>query len=101
MPHRLSTDRRVLPQQPTDGVPGDTGHEIAGTIAAVGSEVPAAAGLSEGDQVVGFGPHGGYQEYVPPAEGDSGEQDAVTDVNDHIDALGRLDDPVVAQRQEP
>ena len=91
VPHRLSADRRVLPQQPTDGVPGDSGHEIAGAIARIGSAVPAAAGLSEGGQVVGFGPHGGHQEYVPPEEGDSGEQDAVTDVNDHIDALGRGD----------
>jgi D-arabinose 1-dehydrogenase-like Zn-dependent alcohol dehydrogenase len=72
--------------------PVTPGHEIAGTIAAVGSDVPVAAGLSEGDSVavfgpngdgscrqchggneqicnqghwVGFGPHGGYQEYVP------------------------------------
>jgi alcohol dehydrogenase, propanol-preferring len=64
------------------------GHEIAG----IGAEVPAAAGLSEGDQIVvfgswgegscrqchegneqlcahgawaGFGLHGGYQEYLP------------------------------------
>ncbi|TFV56117.1 NAD(P)-dependent alcohol dehydrogenase [Mycobacterium sp. PS03-16] len=68
------------------------GHEIAGWVDRVGSEVPAAAGLSEGDQIVvygswgdgacrqchggneqlcahgvwaGFGPHGGYAEYLP------------------------------------
>jgi propanol-preferring alcohol dehydrogenase len=72
--------------------PVTPGHEIAGTVVAVGSDVPAAAGLSEGDSIavfgphgdgscrqchggneqicnqghwVGFGPHGGYQEYVP------------------------------------
>jgi alcohol dehydrogenase, propanol-preferring len=72
--------------------PVTPGHEIAGTVAAVGSDVLAGAGLSEGDSVavfgpfgdgscrqchggneqicnqghwVGFGPHGGYQEYVP------------------------------------
>jgi len=28
------------------------GHEVAGRIAAIGSEVPRAAGLSEGDLVV-------------------------------------------------
>ncbi|MGU3497368.1 NAD(P)-dependent alcohol dehydrogenase [Mycobacterium sp. C31M] len=68
------------------------GHEIAGWVDGVGAQVPAAAALSEGDQVVVFGPwgdgacrqchegneqlcahgtwagfglHGGYQEYVP------------------------------------
>ncbi|WP_083452975.1 NAD(P)-dependent alcohol dehydrogenase [Mycolicibacterium goodii] len=72
------------------GFPFTPGHEIAGWVDSVGSEVPA--GLSEGDQVVvyggwgdgtcrqcqggneqicpqghwvGFGGHGGYQEYVP------------------------------------
>ncbi len=72
--------------------PATPGHEIAGSIARVGSAVPAAAGLAEGDQIavfgphgdrscrqchggneqicngghwIGFGPHGGYQEYVP------------------------------------
>lgn len=72
--------------------PATPGHEIAGTVARVGAAVPAAAGLTEGDQIVvfgphgdrscrqchggneqicnqghwiGFGPHGGYQEYVP------------------------------------
>ena len=35
---------------------GDAGHEIAGTIDRIGSAVPAAAGLSEGDPVVVFGP---------------------------------------------
>lgn len=75
-------------------MPATPGHEIAGTVDRVGSGVPATAGLSEGDQVVvfgplgdgscrqchrgnehicnaghwiGFGPHGGYQEYVPVA----------------------------------
>lgn len=74
------------------GFPLTPGHEIAGWVDSVGSEVPASAGLSEGDQVVvfggwgdgtcrqcqggneqictqghwvGFGGHGGYQEYVP------------------------------------
>lgn len=73
-------------------LPATPGHEIAGTIDRIGPDVPAAAGLSEGDPVVvfgprgdgscrqchrgnehicsqghwiGFGPHGGYQEYVP------------------------------------
>lgn len=68
------------------------GHEVAGWVDGVGSAVPKAAGLSEGDQVVvfgswgdgscrqchegneqlcahgvwaGFGRHGGYQEYIP------------------------------------
>lgn len=68
------------------------GHEVAGWIDGVGSEVPASAGLAEGDQVVvfgswgdgacrqchngnqqlcahgvwaGFSRHGGYQEYLP------------------------------------
>lgn len=68
------------------------GHEIAGWVDTVGAEVPASAGLAEGDQVVvygswgegscrqchsgneqlcahgtwaGFGRHGGYQEYIP------------------------------------
>jgi propanol-preferring alcohol dehydrogenase len=68
------------------------GHEIAGWVDTVGADVPASAGLSEGDQIVvfgswgdgacrqchdgneqlcahgtwaGFGPHGGYQEYLP------------------------------------
>ena len=68
------------------------GHEIAGWIADIGADVPKSAALSEGDQVVvygswgdgscrqchegneqlcahgvwaGFGPHGGYQEYLP------------------------------------
>jgi len=75
-------------------MPATPGHEIAGTIDRIGAGVPAAAGLSEGDPVVvfgplgdgscrqchrgnehicnqghwiGFGPHGGYQEYVPVA----------------------------------
>src|SRR5690606_8041594 len=68
------------------------GHEIAGTVDRIGSLVPAGAGFAEGDQVVvvggwgdgtchhcqkgdtqicghgrwpGFGPYGGYSEYVP------------------------------------
>ncbi|MGV0714044.1 NAD(P)-dependent alcohol dehydrogenase [Mycolicibacterium sp. XJ662] len=75
-------------------LPATPGHEIAGTIDRLGADVPATAGLSEGDHVVvfgpqgdgscrqcqrgnqhicnqghwiGFGPHGGYQEYVPVA----------------------------------
>jgi propanol-preferring alcohol dehydrogenase len=67
------------------------GHEVAGTIAALGAEVPDSAGLSEGDlvvvdpnwgdgtcrqchegneqlcssgQLVGFGPNGGFAEYM-------------------------------------
>jgi propanol-preferring alcohol dehydrogenase len=73
-------------------LPATPGHEIAGTIERVGADVPP--GFAEGDQVVvfgprgdgscrqchrgnehicdhghwiGFGPHGGYQEYVPVA----------------------------------
>ncbi|MFJ4445127.1 NAD(P)-dependent alcohol dehydrogenase [Pseudomonas sp. NPDC089422] len=72
--------------------PATPGHEIAGSIAAVGTSVPAASGLAKGDQVVvvggwgcgecdqcrvgnhqicgngrwpGFGLYGGYGEYVP------------------------------------
>lgn len=72
--------------------PATPGHEIAGAVASIGSGVPATAGLAEGDQVVvvggwgcgtcpqchvgnhqicghgrwpGFGPYGGYAEYVP------------------------------------
>jgi propanol-preferring alcohol dehydrogenase len=68
------------------------GHEIAGEVHAIGSAVPKAAGFEEGDQVVvvggwgdetcrhcqqgntqicahgrwpGFGPYGGYAEYLP------------------------------------
>ena len=68
------------------------GHEVAGRIAAVGADVPRTAGLSEGDLVVvnpnwgdgtcrqcregneqicgngqmaGFGPPGGFAEYMP------------------------------------
>jgi alcohol dehydrogenase, propanol-preferring len=68
------------------------GHEVAGWVDGVGTEVPASSGLAEGTQVVvygswgdgacrqchdgleqlcahgswaGFGPHGGYQEYLP------------------------------------
>lgn len=72
-------------------LPFTPGHEVAGTIAAVGSDVSAAAGISEGDPVVvnpnwgdgtcrqcrrgnqqlcsngrlvGFGPNGGFAEYM-------------------------------------
>lgn len=72
--------------------PATPGHEIAGSIAALGAAVPADAGYQEGDQVVvvggwgcgacaqchvgnhqicgsgrwpGFGLYGGYGEYVP------------------------------------
>ena len=78
-----------------DGLPVDLpfipGHEVSGTIAAIGAGVPAAAGISEGDlvivnpnwgdgtcrqchegngqlcsdgQLVGFGPNGGFAEYM-------------------------------------
>ena len=80
----------------TQGAPLDApitpGHEVAGRIAAVGTDVPSVAGLSEGDLVVvnpnwgdgtcrqcregneqicangqmaGFGPPGGFAEYMP------------------------------------
>jgi alcohol dehydrogenase, propanol-preferring len=72
-------------------LPFTPGHEIAGTIAALGKEVPAASGLAEGTlvvvdpnwgdgtcrqcregneqlcsggQLVGFGPNGGFADYV-------------------------------------
>jgi alcohol dehydrogenase, propanol-preferring len=72
--------------------PTTPGHEIAGTVEKTGSLVPKSAGLEEGDQVVvvggwgdgtcrwcqqgdtqicphgrwpGFGPYGGYSEYLP------------------------------------
>jgi alcohol dehydrogenase, propanol-preferring len=68
------------------------GHEVAGTVAALGADVPRSSGLSEGDQIVvdpnwgdgrcrqchegneqlcangklvGFGPPGGFAEYMP------------------------------------
>jgi alcohol dehydrogenase, propanol-preferring len=68
------------------------GHEVAGWVDGIGADVPASAGLAEGDQVVvfgswgdgacrqchdgneqlcahgtwaGFARHGGYQEYMP------------------------------------
>lgn len=68
------------------------GHEVAGWVDGIGADVPPSAGLAEGDQVVvygswgdgacrqchagneqlcahgtwaGFGPHGGYAEYMP------------------------------------
>jgi alcohol dehydrogenase, propanol-preferring len=72
--------------------PATPGHEVAGRIAALGADVPSSAGLSEGDLVVvdanwgdgscrqchegneqlcvdgqwaGFGPPGGFAEYMP------------------------------------
>ena len=72
-------------------LPFTPGHEVCGYITALGSEVPAAVGLSEGDlvvvnpnwgdgtcrqchegneqlcangQLVGFGPNGGFAEYM-------------------------------------
>lgn len=72
--------------------PVTPGHEITGTIESIGSVVPKAAGIAEGDHVVvapgwgdgvcrhcmvgdthicpnvrwpGFGPHGGFAEYIP------------------------------------
>ena len=74
------------------GFPMTPGHEVAGTIAAVGADVPRSAGLCEGElvvvdpnwgdgvcrqchegneqlcssgQLVGFGPPGGFAEYMP------------------------------------
>jgi propanol-preferring alcohol dehydrogenase len=73
-------------------LPATLGHEIAGTVHKVGGVVPKSAGLEDGDQVVvvggwgdgtcrhcqegntqicahgrwpGFGPYGGYSEFVP------------------------------------
>jgi len=73
-------------------LPLTPGHEIAGTIDKIGTRVPKSAGFEEGDQVVvvggwgdgtcrhcqagnthicthgrwpGFGPYGGYSEFVP------------------------------------
>ena len=75
-------------------LPATLGHEIAGVVHKIGSAVPQAAGLEDGDQVVvsggwgdgtcrhcqagdaqicahgrwvGFGPYGGYSEFVPVA----------------------------------
>jgi propanol-preferring alcohol dehydrogenase len=72
--------------------PATPGHEVAGWVDRIGRDVPRTLGLAEGDLVVvdggwgdetcrpcrngnqqlcanghwiGFGPHGGYQEYVP------------------------------------
>jgi propanol-preferring alcohol dehydrogenase len=89
------SDYQLLDGYFRDGLPVDLpftpGHEVAGTIAAFGSEVPDTAGLSEGDLVVvdaqwgdgtcrqchegnqqlcsggqlaGFGPNGGFAEYM-------------------------------------
>jgi len=73
-------------------LPAILGHEIAGSIDKIGSHVPKAAGFEDGDQVIvvggwgdgtcrwcqkgdtqicihgkwpGFGPYGGYSEYLP------------------------------------
>lgn len=73
-------------------LPATLGHEIAGVVHKIGSAVPKTAGFEEGDQVVvvggfgdgtcrhcqagntqicahgrwpGFGPHGGYAEFLP------------------------------------
>ncbi|MCV7038953.1 alcohol dehydrogenase [Mycolicibacterium moriokaense] len=89
------SDYQLLDGYFRDGLPVELpfipGHEVAGTIAAIGSEVPKSAGLSEGDlvvvnpnwgdgtcrvchegneqlcrngQLIGFGPDGGYAEYM-------------------------------------
>jgi propanol-preferring alcohol dehydrogenase len=73
-------------------LPATLGHEIAGIVDKIGSAVPTSSGFQEGDQVVvvggwgdgtcrhcqigntqicahgrwpGFGPHGGYAEFLP------------------------------------
>jgi propanol-preferring alcohol dehydrogenase len=89
------SDYQLLDGYFRDGLPVELpfipGHEVAGNIAALGSAVPASAGLSEGDpivvdpnwgdgtcrqchegneqlcsggQLVGFGPDGGFAEYM-------------------------------------
>ena len=60
--------------------PVTPGHEIAGTVVAVGSDVPAAAGLSE---VIALAEAGKIK--------DSLTEVRFEDVNDHIDALARGD----------
>lgn len=50
------SDYQLLDGYFRDGLPVEfpfiPGHEVAGTIAAVGADVPAAAGIAEGDLVV-------------------------------------------------
>lgn len=89
------SDYQLLDGYFRDGLPVELpftpGHEVAGTVAALGSEVPESAQLSEGDlvivnpnwgdgtcrqchegneqlcsngQLVGFGPNGGFAEYM-------------------------------------
>jgi alcohol dehydrogenase, propanol-preferring len=89
------SDYQLLDGYFREGLPIDfpfiPGHEVAGTIAAIGSDVPESAGLSENDlvvvdpnwgdgtcrqchegneqlcsdgQLVGFGPNGGFAEYM-------------------------------------
>ncbi len=89
------SDYQLLDGYFRDGLPVELpftpGHEVCGYITALGAEVPAAAGLSEGDlvvvnpnwgdgtcrqchegneqlcakgQLVGFGPNGGFAEYM-------------------------------------
>lgn len=89
------SDYQLLDGYFKDGLPVEfpfiPGHEVAGTIADVGSEVPKSASISEGDlvvvdpnwgdgtcrqchegneqlcsngQLVGFGPNGGFAEYM-------------------------------------
>lgn len=89
------SDFQLLDGYFREGLPVDLpfipGHEVAGTVAALGAEVPPSAGLAEGDlvvvnpnwgdgtcrqchegneqlcssgQLMGFGPNGGFAEYV-------------------------------------
>ncbi|AQT82955.1 alcohol dehydrogenase [Mycolicibacterium litorale] len=89
------SDYQLLDGYFRDGLPVDfpfiPGHEVAGTVAELGADVPKSAGLSEGDlvvvdpnwgdgtcrqchegnqqlcgngQLVGFGPNGGFAEYM-------------------------------------
>lgn len=89
------SDYQLLDGYFRDGLPVDLpftpGHEVAGTVAGVGPDVPGAAGLAEGDlvvvdpnwgdgtcrqchegnqqlcsggQLMGFGPNGGFAEYL-------------------------------------
>jgi len=93
VPHRPAADQWLLPEVRADAVPSHARrHEIAGEVDKIGSLVPKSSGLAEGDQVVvvggwgdgtcrycqsgdtqicehgrwpGFGPYGGYSEFVP------------------------------------
>ncbi|WP_082970222.1 NAD(P)-dependent alcohol dehydrogenase [Mycobacterium sp. E2989] len=89
------SDYQLLDGYFRDGLPVEfpfiPGHEVAGTIADIGADVPDSAGISEGDlvvvdpnwgdgtcrqchegnqqlcadgQLVGFGPNGGFAEYM-------------------------------------